>query len=196
MKQVDDTSSASVSQYKEWLFDRLDLREREVRKYSNLFDFLLNTEFIWIHPRDENRAADGKALRGQFTYETGLYLDASSGLMPKCTVLEMIIALAIRMEDQLLRNMDLGDRTYKWFYLMLNNAGFLMYDNKNWNQAEVRDLCDKIMHRRYKKNGSGGFFSTKRRDLDLKNEEIWLQCMTYINENLLDETPDLELYSG
>lgn len=194
MRQVDE-GSASLKDYQEWLYDRLGLKDRDIKRYSKLFDYLLNLEFIWIHPRDENRAADGKALREQFTYETGLYLDGSSGLMPQCTVFEMIAALAIRMEDQLLRNLELGDRTYKWFFLMLENCGLDKYHNRAWNQLEVRDICDKFMHRIYKKNGKGGLFYTKRRDLDLKNEEIWRQCMTYINENLLNETPDLALYS-
>ena len=73
MRQVDD-GSASFKDYQEWLYDRLGLKDRDIKRYSKLFDYLLNLEFIWIHPRDENRAADGKALREQFTYETGLYL--------------------------------------------------------------------------------------------------------------------------
>lgn len=190
-------SAATSGTYIRWVAsEQLHISEDEFKRYSKLFNTLADIEFTCSHPMDDNRAIDGLDLRDKFEYETGLYLDGGSGLMPKCTMFEMLAALAIRIENQIMRNLSLGDRTSKWFFEMLDNVGLDTFTNKTWEYAYVRrieDICDRINNRSYKANGEGGLFPLKSRK-SIKNEQIWIQCMTYLGEMYNNDDPDLELF--
>lgn len=187
-------SSASMSEYIHWVMkDKLHMTDREMRDYVKLVDILANVEFVWIHPMDVNRAMDGLELRSDFEYETGEYLDKSSCLLPRCSFFEMLAALAIRCENQLMRNLSIGDRTSRWFFEFLNNVGL---DNKSTNEKEVRDILENVMTGNFATDGSGGMFPLKkRRGINQRNEQIWKQMSAYINENYFHEDPDLLLFN-
>ena len=194
MRRVDNLS-ASPATYLDWIMkDRLLLTDREIKNYISLFNVLLDMDFFWIHPLDENRAADGLVLRSDFEYETGLYLE---GFNPRCTVFEMLAALAIRCESQLMRNSSLGDRTAKWFFIMLENLGLAGFDNRHWSsssRAEIEHIVEDFLNRKYKRNGVGGAFPLKHSRNNQSNEQIWDQLMAYINENFNEDDENLELF--
>lgn len=191
-------SAATSSVYIEWLMkDKLGLTDKEWKTYNFLINSLAKIEFIWIHPQDENRAIDGMELREQFSRETGLYLDGSSGLTAKCSMLELLAALSIKVENRIMRNVDLGDRTSKWFFAMIDNMGCTRITNKNWkydDEAYIRSVCNAIIYRDYKSNGEGGLFPLKNESKNWKNEEIWVQCMAFLRENYPNDDSGLELY--
>ena len=167
-------SSASISNYIHWvMMDKLGFTEKEAKIYHNLVLSLTDIEFVWNHPMDENRAFDGLELRSDFEYETGEYLDKDSGLMPKCTVFEMLAALSIRCEQQLMYNPSLGDRTSKWFFEMLDNLGL----DKN-SRVDDRIAEDII---------AGYAFPLKNSRIKQKNEQIWKQLSAYLRENYLED---------
>ena len=88
VRDSNNYSSASISNYIHWVLkDKLGFTDRECKEYLYLVSALTNVEFTWRHPMDENRAIDGLELRDDFEYETGEYLDKSSGLMAQCTFL-------------------------------------------------------------------------------------------------------------
>ena len=179
--------------------DILLLTDKEYRKYTKLFTKLANMEFVWLHPRDENRASDGLMLRRDFANETELYLDNSSGILPRCTVFEMLAALANRCESQLMRNLSYGNRTSKWFFIMLENLGLDNLTNSNWksdSDEEVFNVIHTFLYRKYRADGTnGGLFPVKRRGVNQKTEEIWKQLMTFLSENYTSEDDsELELY--
>lgn len=178
-------SSASMNTYIHWVLkERLGLTDKETRKHIFLVSALTKVEFIPRHPMDENRAIDGLELRDDFEYETGDYLDKSSGLLPQCSMFEMLAALAIRCENQLMRNLSLGDRTSKWFFEFLNNLGLLDCDKK-----DIRNICDEFM------DGTLEMFPLKKRGIKQKNEQIWKQLTAYINENYtMENTDDMLLF--
>ena len=189
MRQVDDLikSSASLENYMDWLIlDKLGCTNKEYNSHRQLFDRLVNIEFIWINPMDENRAIDGLDLREDFTYETGCFLDKSSGLMPKCSFLEMLVALSCRCERQLMRKLDGVDRSCKWFFEFLDNLGLLNFTNSKWVSGKtdqiIFEIVDKFMYGEYKNNGSGGLFPVKKSGINQKKEDIWKQLNTYLNE--------------
>ncbi len=193
-------SQATSSTYIEWLVkDKLGLTDKQWKTYNFLINSLSKIEFIWIHPLDENRANDGLELRNQFSDETGLYLDSSSGLPSKCSMLELLAALSIKVENRIMRNVDLGDRTSKWFLMMIDNMGCTDITNKNWKYDDenyIRSVCKAIIYRDYKSNGEGGLFPLKNESKNWKNEEIWSQCMAFLRENFPNDDSDLALYSG
>ena len=194
MRRVNNLSASPIA-YLDWLMkDKLHLTDREIKKYISLFNVLFDMDFFWIHPLDENRAVDGLALRSDFEYETELYID---GLGPRCTVFEMLAALAIRCENQIMRNPSLGNRTAKWFFMMLENLNLLDFSNKNWtptSRDHIEAIIDKFLNRKYNKNGVGGAFPLKHSKNNQANEQIWNQLMSYINENYDDDDGDLELF--
>ena len=192
-------SSASMSDYILWVMkDRIHMSEKDIRDYRRLINVLTDIEYVWIHPMDENRAIDGIELRSDFEYETGEYLDKSSGLMPVCTFFEMLAALAIRCENQLMRNLSIGDRTSRWFFEFVNNLGLGEYTDRKWKGQDeqiVRRIIEDFMEGKYKENGSGSMFPLKKRGINQRNEQLWKQLTAYLNENYIYEgTDDMALF--
>ena len=180
-------SSASISKYINWVLkDKLGLTDKECKKYQYIVLALADIEFIWRHPMDENRAIDGLELRSDFEYETGEYLDKSSGLMASCTFFEMLAALAIRCENQLMRNLSIGDRTSKWFFEFLDNLGLL---DDNLSESDIKDIVIDFM------DGGIDMFPLKNKGIKQKNEQIWKQLSAYINENYIYDGSDMELFN-
>ena len=186
MRDSNYYSSASISTYIHWVLkDKLKLTDKEAKHYSYLVRSLTNVEFVWRHPMDENRAIDGLDLRSDFEYETGEYLDNSSGLMAHCTFFEMLAALAIRCENQLMRNLSIGDRTSKWFFEFLDNLGLL---NDKLSTDDIKGILEDFM------DGDLDMFPLKNKGIVQKNEQIWKQLSAYINENYIDEGAKMELF--
>ena len=181
-----------MSDYIHWVMrDKLMLTEREIRDYRYLWDVLSDIEYVWIHPMDQNRAEDGLELRQDFEYETGEYLDKTSGLMPKCTFFEMLAALSIRCENQLMRNVDAGDRTSKWFFEFLDNLGLTKYTVSKWkghSGEEIRDIVEDEM------SGRCIMFPLQKHVINQRNEQLWKQMTAYINENYINDGSNLALF--
>lgn len=180
-------SSASMSDYIHWVLkDKLGLTEKEIRNNLCLVSALAQVEFVWRHPMDENRAIDGLDLRSDFEYETGEYLDKSSGLIPQCSMFEMLAALAIRCENQLMRDSLIGDRTSKWFFEFLDNLGVKDCDERDVDI--IVDACRDFL------DGKRELFPLKKRGIKQKNEQIWKQLMAYLNENYNNDDSDMPLF--
>ena len=184
-------SSASMNTYIHWVLrDKLRLTEKEARDNICKVSVLTTIEFVWRHPMDENRAIDGLELRDDFEYETGDYLDKTSGLPSKCSMFEMLAALAIRCENQLMRDSLLGDRTSKWFFEFLDNLGLLDCDDRDVDY--MVDVCNAFL------DGRKDLFPLKKKGIKQKNEQLWKQLMGYLNENYafdVEEDSDMPLFA-
>ena len=77
---------------------------------------LYTTEFYWFDDiiMDRNRAMDGLKLRHE---------DKNAGYSVNCSVLEMLIGMAIRCERDIMHVNGAGDRTIEWFWIMIGNLG-------------------------------------------------------------------------
>ena len=100
-----------------------------------------------------------------------------------CSVLEMMVALAIKIEEQIMDDPDIGNRTGLWFWKMIENLGL-----KNMRDAVIdTDYVEKIifrfLDRNYQRDGSGGLFIVHGHG-DLRNVEIWYQMLWYLNDIL------------
>src|SRR5512139_1470873 len=101
--------------YFEWLYSQIE-------KSSGFEDFVLDLhsyQFVCQVPNDDNRVQDGIELRNKFINEENVQLpeDILSG---GCTLLEMLIALADRM-DFILFEPGSGHRRWRWFWLFIDN---------------------------------------------------------------------------
>ena len=77
--------------------------------YKRLLKDLYSREFYWKMVMDENRAKDGVALRDRYEFDTHI----PSGKEGSCSVLEMMIALAIRCEEHIMGDPNIGIVTGK-----------------------------------------------------------------------------------
>lgn len=152
--------------------------------YSKLMEYLHSIIFYATIQLDENRISDGKELRIKFTESTNYtYADAHLYLMDyPVTVLEVITALAMRCEDEIMRDTVLGDRTYEWFFEMLISAHLDVCDDDNFEEPYVDEVVTRILQRTYSSNGDGGLFTVNDPTKDLRKVEIWYQLMMHLNE--------------
>lgn len=156
------------------------------RSYRFLMLHLFRTDFYAVIPMDENRASDGIELRYRFGREKRIRMSDIADVLDvkDCSVLEMMVALSLRCEEQIVDEPDVGDRTRKLFWSMINNLGLNRMDDESYDSFEVEDRLDIFLNREYKPDGTGGLFKLRKTRHDLRNVEIWYQMMWYLSENL------------
>lgn len=153
------------------------------RNYQKLLWKLYSTDYIWELDYDRNRAADGLFLRRIFVQETGFTGDFGAW-EGHCSMLEMMIALARKAEDDIMHDPDYGDRTGYWFWTMIQNLGLDIFDDGYYFEENVDRILDVFMHHRYEKNGSaGGAFPIRTKTRDLRKTDLWWQMNSYLEEN-------------
>ena len=100
----------------------------------------------------------------------------------RCSVLEMLIALAIRCEETIMDNPAVGDRTGQWFWGMITNLGLGSMIDYNYNREYVEDVVARFIDNDYEPNGRGGLFTIKNCNCDLRDVEIWKQLCWYLDD--------------
>lgn len=168
-------------EYFKWLVDSVcENRYSRHVSFEKLLLHLHDVEFVYSIPRDQNRALDGIDLRYRFALEADqddidLYLDGP------CSVLEMMVALAIRCEENLMDDPNVGNRTGQWFWGMVVNLGLGAMTNTRYDEQYVDHVIDKFLNREYEPDGEGGLFTVRGCDIDLRTAEIWRQLCRYID---------------
>lgn len=167
--------------YFEWMYQLMcGGRFAKTITYKKLFTFLHNTEFTYFVPFDENRAEDGIALRYRYcVYHNCEHLERY--LDGPCSVLEMMVALAIRCEERIMCDPEKGDRTGQWFWDMIRSLGLSSMSDYNFDEREVNDAMQRLLNRQYNQNGKGGLFTIRGWKRDAREAEIWHQLLAYLN---------------
>jgi len=142
-------------------------------------------DFYWSVPNDGNRIEDGLKLRELFMQRHDFFV-----LDFPCSVLEVLIGLALRMEDNL-ADPSKGDRTAEWFWEMIANLGLDQFHDQNYQEAggdtNVGYILRTFMDRTYTRRGEGSLFPSSRRSgRNLQRVELWYQLMAYLEENYAD----------
>ena len=167
-------------EYFEWLCELIDSKRfSRHTSYRKLLMHLHNIEFTWFIPRDDNRADDGIQLRRRFAL---VREDRSLQryLQGPCSVLEMMVALAIRCEETIMDDTLMGDRTGQWFWGMINNLGLGAMTDSKFKIEFVDDVIARLLNREYEPNGKGGLFTVRNHDSDMRTVEIWCQLNWYL----------------
>ena len=144
---------------------------------------LHSIDFTWLIDMDADRAYDGLALRWRFENEEGL----EPGTMNlyfrdrPCSVLEMMIALAIACEENIMYDPNYGDRTGQWFWSMIVSLGLGGMTDQRYNREEVENVIFRFLTRNYDRDGKGGLFTLPDCEVDVREMEIWRQMCWYIN---------------
>lgn len=173
------------AEYFEWLTYIVGLDRNSMLLAKELH----GKEFYSVMGNDYNRAEDGKHLRDIFADES-FFRDYTCLDMP-CSVLEMLIALAIRIEA-ILEEPDIENRTQQWFWELLRNLGLDKFTDDefypNGGPEEVNRILTDLMERQYSRNGQGGLFPLKVAKKDQRKVEIWYQLSAYLLENYIDSS--------
>ncbi len=174
-----------ANQYFEWMY-QLVHGDEEKTSYRKLLYQLHSTPFSYTILTDANRAKDGVDLRYRFGYEHDiessaitLYLDNRD-----CSVLEMMVALSVRCEEQIMDNPEIGDRTSEWFRNMIVNLGLEGMNDERYDMSYTDRILRRFLNRDYDRNGKGGLFRVHRSRIDMRSVEIWYQAMWYLDEIL------------
>ena len=186
--------AAPDNSYFDWLVDRTgDTRfaESPDQSYLQLLEIMHQTPFRVTIGNDVNRAQDGIDLRRAFTKDAGdvsyVWLNEQT-----CSMLEMFIALAERM-DMMLEDDDTPYSLEWYFWEMVKNCGLYNYtDETLFNprcEEEVESILERINAREYTKMGLGSMFPLRAIPLhgarDMRKAEIWAQMNAYVNENYM-----------
>ena len=175
------------NEYFEWLYNYVcDGKFSKRNSFRKLLMKLHSVEFTYIIPRDVNRADHGANMRYRFVISHGheyedIYDDIMDALDGPCSVLEMIIALAIRCEETIMDDPNVGDRTGQWFWGMITNLGLGSMTDERFDRDYVERVIDIFLNREYEPDGKGGLFTIRHCDQDLRDVEIWHQLCWYLD---------------
>lgn len=156
------------------------------------YDYLLNTLHGYIFTprieRDENRAADGVALRDEFQCEHPYLAEVEDTFTidSPCSILEFLVGLAKRMNYVYARTDE--DRTADCFWIMMRNLGLDQFTNEtcmDFTEAAhraVESAVHMINDRAFEKDGTNGPFPLGVPRTNQRNVEYWYQMQQYVGE--------------
>ena len=99
-----------------------------------------------------------------------------------CTVLEMMVALAVRCEEDMMDDPDYGDRTSQWFWNMVVSLGLGGMTDRVYDYERVEMVIQRFLNRDYEPNGKGGLFTLRHAPFDARKVDIWHQLCWYLDE--------------
>lgn len=195
-----DEQERTQTLYFNWLCTMVHIDDYAGMSWYVLAKILHSIEFYWTIPNDDNRASDGIHLRdiwlGMMEAEAndlGIGLSVTPGaLTGGCSVFEMMVALAIRIESDVMQSDELGNRTSAWFWDMIYNLlhGYQLVefadDTINSQHGDIlTHVVMRMLDRDYEYSGqSGGLFPLKQSpDVDQRGVELWYQAQYWISEN-------------
>lgn len=133
--------------YRAWLTSLVcyDAMNRyDISEYSRLCTYLLSTPYRYQTVTDGNRYSDGINLRYRFGDENDIEdtIIADALDTRDCSVFEMLVALAVRFEDQIMYDEDYGDRTGQWFWDMIRSLGLDSMTDSQYDSQYVTMTID------------------------------------------------------
>ncbi len=175
-------------EYFTWLYNQIDQRKGSYRKLCTI---LHSKSFRWTVSNDDNRCRDGLDLRPAFIEANGLdetHTEVKYFLKGDCTIFEMLVGLAQRIDYQTIDLESPAAKTAKWFWKLIENLRLDSFrDSNQFDKASdeaIEFVIDRMLDRTYDYYGNGSLFPMKRRPpKDMRTMEIWYQLMLWLDEN-------------
>lgn len=174
-------------EYFDWVYHLVcDDKYYKKLSYFKLLNALYDTQFYYFIERDANVADAGLQLRYRFAYRRGYsreLIEKEIDIRP-CSVLEMMVALSMSIEENIMDDPSYGNRIGQWFWNMIVNLGLGSMDDTKFDYNYYIFVINRFMNREYEKNGEGGLFTVNNATKDMRDVEIWYQAMWYLDEFL------------
>lgn len=170
-------------EYFEWLCNIVCDSFSKQASYGNLLAYLHSVSYEYSLPMDENRAEDGIGMRYRFArtkVPISNVWDIMYELERECSMLEMMVALAVRCEEWM-DDTSYGDRTGQWFWQMVISLGLGGMTNACFDMDVVEPAITRFLDRAYEPNGKGGLFTINNCPRDLRKVQIWYQMCWYLD---------------
>jgi len=151
--------------------------------YSKLLSKLYSTPYYYALSMDSNRESDGINLRYRFADEQGYDQRIVAAVVDcdPCSLLEMMIALSIRCEEDIMSNPNYGNRTSEWFWDMISSLGLAHMNDSHYDDGIVNDILERFLNNDYDANGHGGLFTVNNPPRPMYLIDIWSQMNEYLN---------------
>ena len=142
---------------------------------------------------DAPRLEDGKQLRTSFMDDTGMavhsYKDALEPESGFCTVLELLVALSMRMDDIMRDPLDPCSSVPSWFWGMVSTmVDQPFYPCSYWTfsvdastPVVVAESTMKFLGRQYDPTGHNGNVFIDMSGVDLRAIDIWAQACHFMS---------------
>ena len=171
----------SIRQYSQWLINKIHGYEPAYMDYSRLILYLFDSPYKF-YGSDEDRYRDGIGLRYNYAQATGDYtiLDWDTG----CTVLEMLVALAKRLDSDIMGRPDV-DNTFYWFWIFIDNLRLRKYTDDRFDEFKVSCIIEDWMENNITFSGDGGLFPLRNSVRDQSLLPVWQQLSDYLKENFI-----------
>lgn len=165
-------------EYYEWL---TDLIPNWHNNYSTLLKCLYETPFRVTLLMDENRVGDGLSMRTRFVWSHGLGVTERDILKRQrpCSVLEVMIGLAQRFEEEYMTQFSDEDTIETWFGPMIRSLGLDGYDDGHFDLYGFDRAMQAFFDRTYSPDGLGSLFYIPGTTTDMRQVEIWQQMMLW-----------------
>ena len=169
--------------YLRWLYSLISPMtiKNPARTYWSFAKQLYTKEFVWFIPNDDNRLADGIALRAEFfsDYDITDVDEIWHGL--GCSMLEMFVGLSRRLAFLL------DCSAQEAFWKLIENLGSIdcsdrAYEERPEIAIEIDRILDTIIWRTYAYDGVGGLFPLRNPQQDQTKVEIWYQMGYWVME--------------
>lgn len=177
-----------LDSYFTWICNQVGIFGDQEENYSLLAKCLFSIEYTWFVPNDDNRGYDGQNLRKLFvnSHGYGAYQEfVLHNHLPSCSVLEMMVALSIRMDD-LMEDPDKEPDIGVYFWEMIDNLGLREFSDFQYlfigGNHKVKNIIYNVLERKYDSNGVGGFFPIPNTTNDQRKIEIWYQMHEYLKD--------------
>ena len=176
--------------YYKWMQNLVDGEFFCAERYSELLSHLYGIDYIYTYPMDGNRAEDGISLRYRFGQEKRIKAaEIADALDCKpCSMLEMMVALALRCEEDIMFDPKCGNRTGLWFKTMICSLGLGEMTNGAFNFSDVDHIIFNFLEHRYEPNGDGSLFKINEDVQSSKNDmrrmELWNQMGLFLTSGI------------
>jgi hypothetical protein len=144
---------------------------------------LFETPFTAAMELDENRAGDGMDLRNRYCWEYGVDPETREILQTAkpASVLEVMIALALRCQEEYMTRYDDLDPVEPWFGPMMESLGIAQYSDGRYDPIAVDCAVRAFLRRDYAPDGRGGLFYIPGAREDMRETEIWYQMLGWLD---------------
>lgn len=181
-------------EYYEWLLNNhlhsgniRFTKEEDEEKFNDILHLLFLRDYDALLDMDTSRANDGCHLRDVFMMEylknDMIQLHNNPWDECKCSVLELMLALCIRMKSEFFGEFeDTHDIVQELFLDMLKSLGIIT-DGGFPSRKVINNIISNFIFRKFDPEGQGSLFNLKgkTKDVDWSQVPIWYQMMAYVS---------------